>query len=473
VNFYDFTFISKIAQSNAKDFAYIDEKRKVTFAQFDTGTRKIGLYLKNIGLKQDQMVALILPTYFSWFFTFTLHRMGISVLPKNTYSNFALEVIPDYLISFQYHPNFPKEKTILINPDVMRDIENTPEDRSLNGYAGPDSQAIIFSTSGTTGGARYISYTAQILEKRSIRKQTLDFLGLDFALTLYPFSSTQNYWLALKSLLAGRTFYGSEFRDFYLPRFISENPIRTLAASPTQVSGLLEVQAQTGTNFPLLKTIILSGSPPSMQLVERIKSQIDCRIFNSFGSTEGGGVGYVEITEGVEESNGFELIHEDLDLQIVDENDNPLPAMSIGHIRYRRTDMATSYYKNPVATAQVFKDGYFYPGDLGFLDDKGRLHLEGRSKDIINLGGVKINPERIESIALAQLGVSDCAAFAQVGESGVEELCIAVVVESDFSQEIFEKVMEKKSPHTIGQIKIVSVIPRNEMGKIQRNFLFS
>jgi len=469
MSFYNFEFISQISQTHGKEFAYIDETRKVTFLELDIGTRKLANYLKNLGVRPNAVVALILPTYLNWFFTFALHRMGVGILPKNSFSNFVPEVMPDYLISLKYHPNYPKDKTILVSPESMREIENSKEESSLSGYLNPAHPGRFFSTSGTTGGTRYVCYSAGELEMLSSRQASYSEVGVDYILSLYPFGSGQNYRLALKSMLAGRTFYASEFRDFHLAKFLSESPIRTISASPVQISGLLDLQAQTGTKFPYVKTIIMGGSPPSAQLVERIKSQIDCRIFNSYGSTEAGYIGSVEITDGVNESNGFDLIHEDLDLQIVDENDNPLPAISVGHIRYRRENMATSYYKNPVATAQVFNNGYFYPGDLGFLDKEGRLHLEGRTSEVINLGGVKINPERIEKIALAQLGVNDCAAYAEVGASGVEELCIAVVVDGDFSQEIFEKALSKKSPHAIGHIKVVPAIPRNEMGKIQRN----
>jgi acyl-CoA synthetase (AMP-forming)/AMP-acid ligase II len=133
--------------------------------------------------------------------------------------------------------------------------------------------------------------------------------------------------------------------------------------------------------------------------------------------------------------------------------------------------MDTTYYKNPEATAQFFKGGYFYPGDLGFIDEAGRLNLEGRITDVINLGGVKVNSEHIESIALAQLGVRDCAAFAHINSSGIEELCIALVVDTDFDKEKFAKAMAAESPHRISGFLIVPFIPRTETGKIQRHLL--
>jgi acyl-coenzyme A synthetase/AMP-(fatty) acid ligase len=250
-----------------------------------------------------------------------------------------------------------------------------------------------------------------------------------------------------------------------------ENPIRTLSASPTQISAFLDLQKQTGTVLPNLSTIIMGGSAPTEQIVARIKSQLDCRVFNSYGSTEAGLIGLIEVTDGVEKSQGLDLVQEDVTLQIVDDSDNPLPAMSVGNIRYRRDDMALTYYKNPAATAESFKNGYFYPCDLGFIDQAGRLLIKGRSNDVINLGGVKVNPERIEAIAITQLGVRDCAAFSRLSASGIEELCLALVVNADFNQASFEIAMAAKYSNPIRHILLVPSIPRNENGKIQRNLL--
>jgi acyl-CoA synthetase (AMP-forming)/AMP-acid ligase II len=212
----------------------------------------------------------------------------------------------------------------------------------------------------------------------------------------------------------------------------------------------------------------MGGSAPSAQLIDRVKGQLDCKLYNSYGATE---VGHISIYEVQSSDEIGAWIRPPIELQIVDDNDIELPAMSVGHIRYRRKDMATSYYKNPEATAEFFKDGYFYPGDLGFIDSVGRLFLEGRSTEVINLGGVKVNPERIEIIARAQLGVRDCAAYGRINDSGVEELGIALVVDEDFDKENFEKAMAAKSLHRLQQARILPAIPRNENGKIQRHLL--
>jgi len=471
MSFYSFDFVEQITQVKGQEFAYIDETRKVTFTEFNIGTKKIAGLLKNIGVKQNNIVALILPNYFSWYFSFALHRMGVGVMSKNTYSPFPVEATPDFLISLKYHPNFPKEKTIIVDPDLLRKVENTVADENLSGYSDPLAPARFFSTSGTTGATRYICYEAEKLERLIERKSAYDLVGLDHILSMYPLGAGQNYRLALKRFATGQTHYCLNSGKINSINFIRENQIRTISASPHQIGVFLDIKKQTGTKLPNLSNIILGGSRPSDQLIERIKSELECRIFNAYGSTEAGNIGFIEVTDGIENSPGFNIAGDDITMQIVDDNDKALPAMSSGHIRYQREIMATSYYKNPEATAQFFKNGYFYPGDLGFIDREGRLVLTGRNSDVINLGGVKVNPERIESMALAQLGVNDCAVFARISDSGIEELCIALVVDADFKKDPFEKAMAVKLANPIGQIDLVASIPRNETGKIQRNLL--
>jgi len=165
------------------------------------------------------------------------------------------------------------------------------------------------------------------------------------------------------------------------------------------------------------------------------------------------------------------IVHSDVTIEIVDDKNLPVASGEVGIIRYRRSGMASGYYNNPAATTEFFKDGFFYPGDMGYLDSSGRLVLEGRSNEVINLGGVKMNPEVIDAIAMAQLGVIDCAAFSIPGPAGVEQLAIALVTDSDFSPENFEKAMAKKSKYPLAAAFLVSAIARNENGKILRSQL--
>jgi len=472
MSIFDFDFIRERAQTHGRELAYVDEAHEVTFRELDLYTQKIAVFLNNYGLKPGELVATLLPTYLDYHFTFALQRLGISTMSKNSFSNFNPEATPDWLITIKPHPKFKAESTILLDPEILTAINDGPEDIELTGYKNESDVARLASTSGTTGRVKYIPVLAGDLESLGTRKSSYDLAGLDNVLSLYPFGSGQTYGLALKNLLAGKTYFNCFFTDHRLAKMLRNYPIRTLIGSPAQMAGFLEVQTQTGTQLPILKTIIMGGSPPSQQLIDRIKSQLDCQIFNAYGSTEAGNISIEEITSHETGLNfAGTIVHSDVTIEIVDDNDLPLANGEVGIIRYRRSGMASGYYKNPAATTEFFKDGFFYPGDLGYLDSSGRLVLEGRSNEVINLGGVKMNPEVIDAIAMAQLGVIDCATFSIPGPAGVEQLAIALVTDSDFNPENFEKAMAKKSKFPIAAAFLVSAIARNENGKILRSQL--
>ncbi len=85
-------------------------------------------------------------------------------------------------------------------------------------------------------------------------------------------------------------------------------------------------------------------------------------------------------------------------VEIVDEHDQPLPDRSVGHIRLHAEWMLKEYFNAPEKTAQIIRDGWFYSGDMGYLAD-GQLYVCGRQKDVIITYGKNIYPEDVEEIA--------------------------------------------------------------------------
>ena len=109
----------------------------------------------------------------------------------------------------------------------------------------------------------------------------------------------------------------------------------------------------------------------------------------------------------------------------------------------------------------------FYPGDLGFINEKGRLVLAGRVDELLNLGGVKANPEILEEIALTVDGVLEAAAFS-IQTSATEELSFALVTSGGFDLSKLEKKVLAKTGFKVSSVRLVSHLPRNPAGKIER-----
>jgi acyl-coenzyme A synthetase/AMP-(fatty) acid ligase len=101
-----------------------------------------------------------------------------------------------------------------------------------------------------------------------------------------------------------------------------------------------------------------------------------------------------------------------VEIEIVDADHRPLPRGEIGQVRVRGEGFPTAYFDDAEATARDFRDGWYYPGDLGLLTDDNALLFKGRSDDVINFDGVKIFPGEIEQELLAHPDVAEAAAFA-------------------------------------------------------------
>lgn len=463
---FDFEILSKWAAEKPSVVAFADEEHILTFSQLNSMARKTATVLSEQGISQSDLVCIALPSYLEWTTSLALHLLGVTTMSKIGTSPFVEPISPKWLISIVADTRFPIEKTIFFDEKFLDQIKLSPELSSVPGYIDEDYPARLLGTSGTIGMLKYVALSSRDLSEYVNRRGSEDFSGEEPVLSLFPLGA--RYGRAIRSLNEGRAFFNSNFSDYRLPKLLRKYPIKTLVGSPLQISAFLDTQLNTGSELSHLKNIVMNGSTPTSQLVERIRSQLDCRIFNGYGSTEAGGIGLKEIVDG--SSQGFR-INPAVDLQIVDENDEALPLGQTGHIRYRRPGMSVAYYKNPLGTAKFFREGYFYPGDLGFIDQQGQLVLDGRSSEVLNLGGMKINPEKVDEIAMAQLGIIDCATFAALTSSGVEELAIALITDQDFDLDYFIKVMSKKIPWDLRFIVPTTKIPRTDSGKILRNEL--
>ena len=126
------------------------------------------------------------------------------------------------------------------------------------------------------------------------------------------------------------------------------------------------------------------------------------------------------------------------------------------------------------ASRDVFRDGWFYPGDMGTVTQDGMLIIGGREKSVLNLGGDKINPELVEHVLSAAPGVSDAAAFAIPNALGIDEMWAAIVWRGNAAdQSAVQTHCRNNLPERFQPIHYVTVaaIPRNQFGKIERRRL--
>jgi len=160
-------------------------------------------------------------------------------------------------------------------------------------------------------------------------------------------------------------------------------------------------------------------------------------------------------------------------ISIIDKTGRHLAANATGEVVVRGPNVMRGYRNNPEANAAAFIDGWFRTGDVGAIDNDGYLALTGRIKDLINRGGEKISPAEIEAVLLEDPVVAEAAVFGVPDSKYGEEVSAAIVLSGAATAEQLQsycrtRLADFKVPK---QIHLVSAIPKNAMGKVQRRDL--
>lgn len=165
-----------------------------------------------------------------------------------------------------------------------------------------------------------------------------------------------------------------------------------------------------------------------------------------------------------------------VELKICDSDGNTLPAGEIGIIEVRGPNVFKGYWQMPEKTAAELRDnGFFITGDLGRIDEDGYVHIVGRNKDLIISGGYNIYPKEIEMVLDDQPGVLESAVIG-VPHPDFGETVVGVIVAEPgqtpdpvaITGAVREGLARFKHPR---KLIVLDELPRNTMGKVQKNIL--
>jgi long-chain acyl-CoA synthetase len=258
----------------------------------------------------------------------------------------------------------------------------------------------------------------------------------------------------------------------YTPAELAAEVARTgstvLFLVPTLLRRLLECDTATLAPLRGLKTLISSGSALTPQERQQIREIICPNFLEYYSSTEGGGISVLSAADQLRfgESVGRPVFG--VEVNIVDDQHRVLPAGQTGRIRYRGPAVAEGFYRDPEASKDAFLDGWFYPGDLGAINEEGYLFLKGRSKDMIIRGGINIYPQEVEATLMGHAAVSEAAVVGWPSREFNEEVA-AFVMRKDAVEdtELMALCREALAPYKVPRkIFFVDELPRNSLGKV-------
>lgn len=158
-------------------------------------------------------------------------------------------------------------------------------------------------------------------------------------------------------------------------------------------------------------------------------------------------------------------------LRVVDDAGRPLPAGEVGQIAVSTPAMARGYHEMENHNREVFRDGFFFTGDLGRLDGEGRLWITGRKKRFIEVSGNKVDPAEVEDVLSAHPQVREAVVVGVAGPVNGEEIVKAVVVAAGpvDQKELVGFCQQRLARFKVPQIvEFRDEIPRSALGKILR-----
>ncbi|MGL4239505.1 MAG: AMP-binding protein, partial [Beijerinckiaceae bacterium] len=164
-------------------------------------------------------------------------------------------------------------------------------------------------------------------------------------------------------------------------------------------------------------------------------------------------------------------------LRVVEpETGRPLGIDEIGMIEVKGPNVFKGYWRNPEKTKEEFRpDGFFITGDLGKIDPRGYVHIVGRGKDLVITGGYNVYPKEVETEIDAMEGVVESAVIGLPHRDFGEGVTAVVVRKpgATLDPAVIQKALEErlakfKCPK---KVLVVDDLPRNTMGKVQKNVL--
>ncbi|SEN02303.1 malonyl-CoA synthase [Bradyrhizobium sp. OK095] len=340
-----------------------------------------------------------------------------------------------------------------------------------------DDLAAILYTSGTTGRSKGAMLTHDNLASNSLSLVGYwRFTDKDVLIHALPIYHTHGLFVATNVTLFSRA------SMIFLPKLDPDLIIKLMARAtvlmgvPTFYTRLLQNQALSRDTTKHMR-LFISGSAPLLAETHREWSaRTGHAVLERYGMTETNmNTSNPYEGERVPGAVGFPL--PGVSVRVTEpETGKELPREEIGMIEVKGPNVFKGYWRMPEKTKAEFRDdGFFITGDLGKIDAKGYVHILGRGKDLVISGGFNVYPKEIESEIDAMPGVIESAVIgvphADFGE-GVTAVLVcnkgAEVSEAAVLKALDGRIAKFKMPK---RVFVVEELPRNTMGKVQKNVL--
>ena len=346
---------------------------------------------------------------------------------------------------------------------------------------GPDDPSDILFTSGTTGVPKGVVMThGRTLVVATDWPVMTGLTAGDVYLQVNPYFHMFGLKAGILASVASAATMLSE-PVFDVDRVLSrveDERVTVLPGAPTIYQLILDHPDRQRYDLSSLRVAVTGAADIPVELIRRVHDELPfSRIVTGYGLTEAGTTSATEPGDDPEAiattvgrpRPGFEV-------RVVGESDRELPAGEAGEVLVRGGSVMAGYLDDPAETAKVLSaDGWLRTGDLGVVDDAGRLRIVGRVKDMFIVGGFNAYPAEIENALLRHPNVRQAAVIG-IPDERLGEVGMAYVVVSDGGGVTPESIIawsrEQMANYKVPRaIEIVDELPLNATGKVVKETL--
>lgn len=335
--------------------------------------------------------------------------------------------------------------------------------------------SVILYTAGTTGKPKGVMLTHKNLYSvASIGTYVKEDWERETTISVLPLSHSFGLTLANRPLLLGDSIV-------LLPKFdvaemckaIEKHQVKNLTLVPAMIQQMVYSPETEKFDLSCLEAVTSGSASLPVQVSKKFREKFNADVLEGYGLSEAAPIVSATIKGMPVKPGSAGVPLPGVNVRIANENGEALPTGEVGELLVSGDNIMTGYYNDSEASDNALVDGWLHTGDMARLDEEGYLFIVDRKKDLIIRGGFNIYPRDLEELIMSYEGVAEVAVFGVPSETMGEEV-IAVVApesgvaltESGLITYCQEHLAKYKTPR---KVVLVEELPRNGVGKIQKN----
>jgi acyl-CoA synthetase (AMP-forming)/AMP-acid ligase II len=491
------TSLNALAYPEKIAFANFD--RTISWAELDEQASSFATGLRGYGIVKGEHVALLGGNDIEWVIAqFGIWKVG--AVPTFIHGMLADSLLVRQLnqsetVAIVAGPQFADRLSGLIEqaqsvrlgfcwgnevkgiPSVEEIIDSFSSEEADTEVLLDDVAAIIYS-SGTTGipkGAvnTYHDWLAKDLAQivaQELKPQetgmivTPLYMGGSQIISLVPFARLSMTCVLLQN-----------FDPEHVLSAIDTFGVNTFFAVPTMLKTLVDYPNDRW-DTSSLKRVVSSGSPLNVQLYHSWIDRFGAGVYEVCGTSETGGG--LSMTQADRESGKVSSVGRPMvgfEVRIVDPEGHEVPQGKRGEMLYRGDAVASGYYRQPDIEREIFKNGWFHTGDIGYVDKDGYFYIVDRIKDLVITGGFNVYPHEVEDVLYELTEIRECAVIGVPDAVWGEAVHAVVALHPDSTtgqSEILLHCRERLAKFQVPKnVHIMDSLPKTSVGKIDKNRL--